>query len=234
MIKRLLRRVFLKNWGLKVFSVLMAFILWLVLVPQEKVLVEKTLSVPLEAYNIPARMELVEKPLPTVEVTIRAPNRLINQITGSNLAIRLDLENAIPFQEDYPLYPDMLNLPSGAEVVRIFPSRVHLRLEETKTLTLSVVPTVLRDTLRPGYRLEKVEVTPDQVQVTGPRTKFNAGDKVRTVPIDLAPFTQTTEIQADLILPRPDLRLAANQMRVKVRLVIQPVGSPESKPAARH
>jgi YbbR domain-containing protein len=234
MIKRLLRRIFVKNWGLKVFSVLLAVVLWLALIPEEKVSIEKTLAVALEAFNIPSNAELVEKPVAVVDVTIRAPNRLINQITASNPSVLLNLESATIYQEDYPLNPSMINLPMGAEVVRIFPNRVHLKLEVSKAAMLEVAPTVIRESLRDGYRLDKVEVTPGQILVKGPRSKLNDRDKVRTVPIDLAPYTQTTELQADLILPRPDLRLASNLTRVRVRLVITPLKPAAPRQAERH
>lgn len=234
MIKRLLRRVFRKNWGLKLFSLAMAILLWLILVPTEKVAVEKVMTLPLETYNIPPNMELVEKPLPTVDVTIRAPNRLMNQITAKNPTVLLNLESASAYQQDYPLSPAMINLPSGADVVRLYPNRVHLRLEETTSAMLEVVPDIIQNSLRAGYRLTAVEVDPDRVLVKGPKSKLSERDKVRTVPIDLAPYTGTTEIEADVILPRPELRLAANQTKVRVRLTIAGRGLPAANPAARH
>jgi len=218
--KRFLHRLFVKNWGLKLFSVILAVILWLVLVPEEKLAVERILTVPLETSNIPASMELVEKPVSHVEVTFRAPNRLLTQVADSGPSVILNLENAPAYQEDYPLYPDMISLPTGVEVVRIFPNRVHLRLEETATLMLDVVPSIIPESLRPGYRLDKVEVDPTQVPVRGPKSKLNGRDKVRTVPIDLQPYVQNSDLQAELILPRPELRLGFDQMRVRVRLFI--------------
>jgi len=233
MMQRLLRRLFVKNWGLKLFSLILAIVLWLALVPEEKVVIERILSVPLETINIPERMELVEKPVSHVEVTFRAPGRLITQIMDSNLSVKLNLESASSYQEDYPLYPNAVSLPTGAEVVRIFPNRVHLRLEETVAMMLDVVPIVIRDSVRSGYRLDKVEVSPEQVLVKGPKSKLNENDKVRTVPIDLASLTQTTNIPAELILPRPELRLATDEMRVRVRLVIVPVKAANPGPEAK-
>ncbi len=231
MIKRLLRRIFRKNWGLKLFSVVMALILWLALGPSEKVLVEKVMTLPLETYNVPPSMELVEKPIPTVDVTIRAPNRLMNQITSANPSVLLNLEGVSSYQQDYPLSPSMISLPKGADVVRIYPNRVHLRLEETRSAMLQVVPDILEGSLSAGYQLDKMEVFPESVLVTGPKSKMSDRDKVHTVPIDLAPYFGPTEIQVDLILPRPDLRLADDQSKVRVKLTISRIKSPAAKSA---
>jgi YbbR domain-containing protein len=232
MINKFLHRIFVKNWGLKVFSLLLAVVLWLALIPEEKASIERTLTVPLETYNIPAKMELVEKPVSSVDVTIRAANRLITQITNSNISATLNLANASIYQEDYPLNPNMINLPTGAEVVKIFPNRVHLKLEETRSVMLEVTATIIRESLRDGYRLDKVEVLPGQILVKGPKSKLSDRDKVRTVPIDLAPYTQTTDLQADLILPRPELRLGVNLTQVRVRLVISAIKPAGQKSAA--
>jgi YbbR domain-containing protein len=233
MITGLLRRVFRKNWGLKLFSLVLSVILWLALIPAEKISVEKALTLPLETNNIPPNLELVEKPLATVDVTVRAPNRLMAQIIASNPSVVVNLENATAYQQDYPLSAAMISLPAGAEVVRIMPNRIHLKLEETKSVMLKVVPDVIKDSLRPGYRLDGVEVAPDEIRVNGPASKLNEHDRVRTVPIDLTAYSQTTELEADLILPRPELRLAENQARVRVKLTIVRLRTPEPKPVVR-
>ena len=92
--RRFIKNLFLKNWGLKLFSLLLALVLWLTLIPGEKIFPEKTLTVPLELYNIPSEMELVEKPPSTVDLKIRAPQRIINQITSATVHVVLNLEKA--------------------------------------------------------------------------------------------------------------------------------------------
>ena len=89
-----IRNLFVRNWELKLLSLLLAFILWLSLIPEEKTLSEKTLTIPLETLNIPANMELVEKPDSTVDVTIRAPNRMINEVSAANVFAKLNLSTA--------------------------------------------------------------------------------------------------------------------------------------------
>ena len=105
--KKHLKDIFLKNWGLKLFSFILALVLWLTFIPEEKIFSEKTLTIPLVLHNTPPQMEVVEKPPQTVDVTIRAPRRLLGQILPTNVQAELDLSNASVDQQDFPLSPMM-------------------------------------------------------------------------------------------------------------------------------
>ena len=225
--KRFFKRLFLKNWGLKLFSFLLALILWLTLITPEKVFSDKWLTIPLELHNIPPEMELMEKPPASVDVKIRASKSLINDITSANVHAVLNLEKASLDQEDYPLNNSMISIPSGAEVREIYPSQVSLKLERTREILLDVEANIIGE-LKKGLKVENVGVFPPQVLIKGPESKVKDNYKVRTSPIDISALTETTELEADLILPNPDLRLASAQTKVRVRILIQEE-NPEAK-----
>ncbi len=225
--KRFFKRLFLKNWGLKLFSFILALILWLTLITPEKVFSDKWLTIPLELHNIPPEMELMEKPPASVDVKIRASKSLINDITSANVHAVLNLEKASLDQEDYPLRKSMISIPSGAEVREIRQSQVSLKLERTREILLEVEANIIGE-LKKGLKVENVGVFPPQVLIKGPESKVKDDYKVRTSPIDISALTETTELEADLILPNPDLRLASAQTKVRVRILIQKE-NPEAK-----
>lgn len=229
--KKFIRNIFFKNWELKLLSLLLAFFLWISLIPEEKTFSEKTLTIPLETHNIPPDIELVEKPEAMVDVTIRAPNRLINEISASNVFAKLNLEKATVFQQEYPLNETMISIPPGAAVVRISPNKVKLKLERTKEVLLDIVPNFMGEVLE-GYKIAKIEISPARVLVKGPESRIREKDKVSTSPINISELSSSAEFDADLILPRPDLRLASSRNRVKVRILLEEI-SPPSKPEAK-
>jgi len=220
-----LRRSLLRNWGLKLLSLLLAFVLWVSLIPEEKTFSEKTLTIPLETHNLPQDMELVEKPDPTVDVTIRAPNRTINGITAANVFVKLNLSTASVFQQEYPLNETMISLPPGAAVVRISPTKVRLKLERTQEVMLDIVPTVIGQA-REGYGISKIEILPPRVLVKGPESKVRRTDKVTTSPIDISELTASAVVEADIILPKPELRLASPRTRVSVKIFLEEIKTP--------
>lgn len=228
--KRYLKSIFLRNWPLKLFSLLIALILWFALTPPEKTFQEKTLTIPLEIHNIPAEMELVKKPAATVDVKIRAPKSLIGQITSANVHAVLNLINARIDQEIYPLNESMISIPSGAQVKEVFPSQVTLTLERTKEIMVDVEPQ-LAGKVKEGFVIESARAFPPQVPIKGPESKVKQGYVVKTGPIDVSGLAQNAEFDCVLILPNPDLRLAS-QTKVKVTVIIRKE-TPEDRQRAR-
>jgi len=212
--------LFIRNWGLKLFSFILALILWLTLIPEEKMYSEKTLVIPLELINIPSNMEPAERIQSSINVTLTASNRLIPQITVANVHAVIDLRNASVEQKDYPVNESMISIPSGAEIKEIYPSQVHINLEYTKEVLLQIEANLIGQ-LPEGYELKKVEVVPPEVMIRGPESKVPDKAAARTTPIDVSQLTQSAEIEADLILPNPDVRLSGSKSKVLVRLLIQ-------------
>lgn len=228
--KRFFKKLFTKNWELKLISLILALILWLILIPEEKIFSEKNLTITLETHNTPQGMELVKKPLDKIDVTIKAPNRYIDQITPTNVVAILNLENASVVQEDYPLNETMISIPAGAKatVIRISPNTVNLKLEKTKQIMLEVEPDIVGE-VKKGFKMGGWRVDPPQVLIQGPESKLKEGYIVRTSPIDISELTLSTKFEVDLILPNPDVRLASSQAKVTVHISIQEERSEDKK-----
>jgi YbbR domain-containing protein len=218
---RFLRDLFTRNWGLKLLSFVFAVVLWLTVVPEEKNYGERTLSVPLETRNIPASMELVEKSVSTVDITVRATNRQLGQLTAADIEAVLDLKKASVAQEDYALDPAMIVVPADAKAVRVFPGKVHIKLEKANEIEMAVLPSITGK-IKDGYVIQAVETIPAKAKLRGPESKFRPTDKLRTSTVDVTGMMATAQFEADLIPPRPDLRIINGPSRAKVRVVIAP------------
>ena len=219
---RLFRRLFLRNWGLKLFSFLIALVLWLTLIPDDKVFDEKILPVRLDVHNIPSGMALVEKPPPTLNVIIRAPKRLIDHFTSANVNAVLDLREARVDVQNYYLNESMIRTPEGAEIKEIIPMQVRLKLERIVEEILEVEPEIMGE-LPEGLGVAKIEVVPSRVRVRGPESKVNKDDKMKTTPVDISALTEPTEVEAGLIPPNPDVRLVTSRTTVMVKILIQEI-----------
>jgi YbbR domain-containing protein len=217
---------FLRDWPLKLVSLVLAVSLWLLLVPAEKSVTVKSLTIPLETLNIPAGLEIVEGPVATVDVTLRGPSRLLDGIGPSGLVARLDLERATVPQQEYPLGASVVDVPSGVDVVRVSPSKVTIKLERTVAATLEVRAT-LRGRPAAGYHVEGMEIDPATVEVRGPESRVQAKAAATTAPVDITGLTQPTIFEADIILPRPELRFVdpRTTARVGVHVVADKAGS---------
>jgi len=217
---RFFKDLFTRNRALKLVSLALAFVLWLVLIPEEKTYSERTLTVPLETRNIPVDMELVVRPPATVDVTIRASNRVLNELSPASVSARLDLERASIYQETYPLNRSAIVVPQGAELVGISPNIVRLKLEKTKRMDLEITPIIVGK-VGDGYRIAKIDVTPARIPVEGPESRIRSRDRLTTSPIDVTGLSRSATLEADIILPRPDLRLATPLTRVRVDITLE-------------
>lgn len=217
--RRFVKNLFLRNWELKLISFGLALLIWITFIPEEKIFTEKTLTVPLEIYNIPSEMVLMEKPPSTIDVKIRAPQRLMGQINPAQVHAILNLESATVDQQEYRIDKSMISIPVGAEVKEFYPSQVQLRLERTKVLNLEVVPNLTGE-LREGLKLEKIEVIPSNIPVKGPVSIINESLKLRTYPFDISQLSQSAETELNVILPSPELTLTPSDTMVKVRIII--------------
>jgi YbbR domain-containing protein len=229
--RRAWTRGLVRDWPLKLVSLGLAIGIWLLLAPSQKTSSEKSLTIPLETRNVPAGLEIVERPAPTVDITLRAPNRLLKEIGPSGLVARIDLDRATVLQQEYPLNTSMIAVPPGAQVVKISPSKVTVKLERTAEARLEVHAT-LRGRPAPGYHVDGIEIDPPAVAVQGPESRIKAKDAATTAPIDLTGITQPTVFDADIILPRPELRFVSDRTSARVMVHVAP-DRPADKPAAK-
>lgn len=221
----------MRNWGLKLFSFIIALVLWLTLIPDDKIFDEKMLTVRLDVHNIPSGLALVERPPSTVNVIIRAPKRRIGQFTDANVHVVLDLREASVDLQDYYLTENMVRAPEGAEVKEILPPQVNLKFERYVEEMLVVEPDIVGK-IPEGLGVAKIEVIPPRVRVRGPESKVDKNDKVRTMPIDISDLTGPAEVEANLIPPNNDVRLVSARPTAVVRILIQEIGQ-ENKPAIK-
>jgi len=214
---RALRNFFFRNGWLKLLAFFMAFILWITLMPEEKIVSEKTFQVPLDPRGLPASLEMTERPPASIDVTVRATNRMLAQMTSSDVQAVLNLSRANVAQEDYPLNPDIVSVPAGAKAVRVFPNKVRLKIERGAEVLMEIQP-VLVGQPGAGFKVDQIDLLPSKVYVRGPESKIKPQDKIRTSPMDITGLTASKVFEVDLILPRAELRFATAQTRATVTI----------------
>jgi YbbR domain-containing protein len=216
---RALHTLFVRNGALKLLSFVLAVVLWITLIPEEKIFSEKSFVVPLEPRNLPAAFEISERPPATVDVTVRAPNRLLGQMTSADVQAVLNLSRANLNQEDYPLNLDIVAVPPGAKAVRVFPNKAHLKLERSAEVLMEIQAVTVGKP-KEGWKVDQIELLPSKVFVRGPESKIKAKEKIRTSPIDISGLETAKTFEADLILPRPELRFTTALTRASVKITL--------------
>ena len=121
-----LKQVVLHNWWLKLVSLGLAYVLWVVVTQAPPV--EIGLTVPLELRNLPANLQ-VQGEIPTrVHVHVRGPEGQLRMLEPEEVGVALDLAGATAGNHSFRLEAANVELPPGVEVVRIVPEEVRLEL----------------------------------------------------------------------------------------------------------
>ena len=115
------------DWGLKLLAFAIALLLWAAY--HSEPTVEMTFEAPLEFRNIPSNLEISGDYPATVRVQVRGRSAVLRQITAGSLAVMVDLRDAAPGASRLRLGPSLIDPPLGAEVVRLSPAEIRLRLD---------------------------------------------------------------------------------------------------------
>src|SRR6476646_1403278 len=127
-----------RHLGLKVLSVVLALLLWMIVSGEE--MVERGLRVPLELQQVPAGLELTGEVPATVDVRVRGASGTLSRVSTGDVVAVLDLRSARSGRRLFPLTPDQVRVPFGVEVVQLLPASVALAFEGSSTREVKVVP----------------------------------------------------------------------------------------------
>lgn len=114
------------RWGERALALLLAAILWVVFVLGSSV-VEVRRSLPVTAENVPAGFAIVETAPPEIEVTFAGRRRDLIFGRAVDSRIRVDAFLLRFGQRDFPVTPEQVAAPRGAQVLGIRPD--HVRFE---------------------------------------------------------------------------------------------------------
>ncbi len=207
----------LHNWHLKIFSLILAMMLWMTVATETSS--EIGMEVPLEYRNIPSLLEITGDTTNMVQVRLRGSSNVIRGITPREVSTTIDLSKMRTGEKIVPLSPQNVQAPFGAEVIRVNPSSVRFNLERTMAKTVSVVPNISGQP-SDGYEIASVVVSPSKIEVEGPESRVSALESIATVPIRLDRRQTHIEQASDLDVPDPQVRLL-HPTPVNVRIEIR-------------
>ena len=118
-----------RHVGLKLLSIVVATLLWLVVTGDPEV--ERSLRVGLELQRAPVGVELVGAVPDTVAVRVRGAASRLSALGPGNLSVVVDLDGVKPGRRLFPLAADQVTVPYGIQVAQVTPSALPLTFEAT-------------------------------------------------------------------------------------------------------
>ena len=201
--RRIARWVFGNIW-LKVLSLGLALMLWMIVSGEETV--ERGLRVPLELTQVPAALELLGDVPATVDVRVRGASGTLSRVTAGDVVAVLDLHTAQSGRRLFPLTPDQVRVPFGVEIVQVQPSAVTMAFEPSASREVPIMPAV-DGRPAPGYVIGLLSAEPRVVEVIGPDSAVKRATEVLTEPVSVAGARTHVKQSVILGLLDPALRL---------------------------
>ena len=184
-ISRVLRKVFLDDWTLKLTALIITLALWFG-VTGLSTPVTKRFSIPLIP-SIATNVEIINTPREEVDIVVSGDKRKVDQLSRSDLVAALDLRDVAPGDWVISLSPETVavTLPQGVKLVEVQPSRIPINLEAVEERDIDV-KVVLSGTLAPGSEVYSANPLPAKIRVRGPASFVRTLENVETDPVDLA------------------------------------------------
>ena len=178
-----LRRYVLHNLGLKLISLGLAVGLWLAVAHDP--MAEVAVNVPIEFHNMPANLEISAESIPTAQIRLRGPERIVHQLRSSDVYVGIELGNLKPGERTFDLTDHQIHRPAGLEVVQVVPSQVQFEFDERLVRRVPVQPRVV-GSFASGYQISQVLTDPALVTIIGPKKHVEAVEAATTDPVDVS------------------------------------------------
>jgi YbbR domain-containing protein len=198
----------IRHIGLKVVSVVLAALLWLLVSGEQTV--ERALRIPLEFTNLPPQLELVGAPPAVVDVRVRGSSGTLSRVAAGELSAVLDVRAARAGDRLFHLTPEDVRAPFGVEVVQVTPASVPLTFEESLSKTVGVTVRIEGDPA-PGYAVGGVTVDPATVAIVGPASALGGLTEAVTEPISVSGASRPVKDTVTIGVADPVVRLKQAQ-----------------------
>jgi YbbR domain-containing protein len=212
-----MRVPFLRHPGLKVVSVVLAALLWLIVSGEQTV--ERALRIPLEFTNIPSQLELTGDPPTVVDVRVRGSSGTLSRIAAGELVAVLDVRGARAGQRLFSLSGSEVRAPFGVEVVQVAPSTLSLSFEKSASKMVVIDPQVEGEPAE-GFVIGAMTVEPPRVQIVGPASALQGVTRAITEAVSVAGARSTVTETVTIGVTNPSIHLRGPQTaRVSVSIV---------------
>ena len=205
------KRKITDNIPLKIMSVAVAVVLWLIVVNIDNPIgtnyytindVELINKEYVESSDTIGKMCMPEQNQDSVKIAITASKKIRDKIKVTDISAVADLQQAVSLDTDPVMVPITVtcSVPGvSSNDIKVTPQNLSVNLDEKETQEFVV--NVSRGDTKPGkdYEVGSLTANPEKVRITGPKTLVNKIDKVNAT-IELDGNTQDFTLDVNLTI----------------------------------
>ncbi len=204
-VEKLLRRILLEDWSLKLLSLAIAVVLWLLVTGQNEP-VTAHVNVQLNFIR-PQSLEISNDPPRTVDVMLTGSRNKLDDLTSLDLVATVDISDQRAGERVLRLADKaIISLPQGIKVDGYQPSAIPVHLEPIVERQVAVEPK-LEGKPADGFEVYSAHPNKGSVTVRGPASRVNAVQRLSTESLWLAGHKEsfTANLAVDVPDPKVDL-----------------------------
>ena len=214
--EKLLRRIFLEDWSLKLLSLAIAIVLWLLVTGQNEP-VTAHVNVQLNFIRPPS-LEISNDPPRTVDVMLTGSRNKLDDLTSLDLVATVDITDQRAGERVLRLADKaQISLPQGIKVDGFQPSAIPIRVEEVIERQINVEAKIEGKPVD-GFEVYGVYPNKGSVAVRGPASRVNALQKVTTESIWLAGHKDSFTASVGINVPDPKVNLVDPVVNVNIEI----------------
>lgn len=210
-----MRKLLSENLGLKISAVLLSSLLWFFVTSRGQS--EISLEITPEFKNVPVALGIVNNSVKTVVVTIRGQERLMKNVKPSNVRVFVDLGKAKKGEGTYYLNTNDIKLPYAMTVTNVSPISLRIRLDETISKAVTVVPAITGAPEK-GFYVKSVVVEPRSVVIQGLKNEVRKTNELRTEALDISGLKETTTQELNIDTSGINVKTEVNAVKVIVEI----------------
>src|SRR5689334_20850670 len=177
-VEKLLRKLFIEDWSLKLLSLAIALVLWLLVTGQNQP-VTAHVNVQLNFIR-PAALEISNDPPRTVDVMLTGSRTKLDDLTTLDLVATVDISDQRAGERVLRLADKaQISLPQGVKVDGFQPSAIPVRLEQVVERQAAIEPK-LEGKPPDGYEVYSTRASKGSVTLRGPQSRVAALQRVPT------------------------------------------------------
>lgn len=189
------------NFGLKLLSLLLAFLLWLLVINIDKPMETKVfqdIPVVVEHGEIVTQQKKTYRIVDntqTVNVKVYATRSVLSKISNEDIVATADMKELF-LESQVPIEIEIKG--ANYESAQADPRNLQVKIEDNSSKSIPITP-VSVGTVRDGYVLGEMNVEPKKVTINGPESVVDRVNKA-VAEVSVSGLSEDTEKDAKLIL----------------------------------
>lgn len=200
----------MKNAGLKLFALFLAFVVWAVVsAPRRERPRERIFTASLSIVGVPQHLVITTPDIPsTVAVRLRGRTSDLRALVSQSLEATADLSQSQigPGEVEIRIRARHINVPEDIEVVSVIPDKVRFRIEQLRQRAVPIRPFLAGDAPA-GYIVGEATADPALALISGPASQILKLSEVGTERIIMTGRTATFVQNVAVVSEAPLVRI---------------------------